>query len=354
MRKIRLLIWIAASVTLGSCNQEPCDDGYSPTPYELVIPQGLPPVETFIPEDNPMTVEGVALGRKLFYDPLLSDDNSQSCASCHKQENGFAEPQRFSIGIDGSVGNRNAMALINLAWNPNGFFWDGRAATLEDLVFQPVTNPIEMNTTWPEVEAKLNANEEYKVLFKEAYNVDEIDSVHVSKAISQFLRRLISGNSKFDRYYNQQIESLTEQELRGLILYNTEGADCFHCHGLGGLITDNRFRNNGLDTDFSSDEGYYLVTGDDADKGKFRVPTLRNIELTPPYMHDGRFFTLEEVVDQYSEHVELSATVDPLMELVGFGGAQLTPQEKEDLVAFLKTFTDEEFVTNPDFSNPNP
>ncbi|MCB9191345.1 MAG: cytochrome-c peroxidase, partial [Flavobacteriales bacterium] len=131
MRKIRLLIWIAASVTLGSCNQEPCDDGYSPTPYELVIPQGLPPVETFIPADNPMTFEGVALGRKLFYDPLLSDDNTQSCASCHKQEHGFAEPQRFSVGIDGSIGNRNAMALINLAWNPNGFFWDGRAATLE-------------------------------------------------------------------------------------------------------------------------------------------------------------------------------------------------------------------------------
>lgn len=349
--KYSLLLIILAGIS--ACNQPDEDDGYSPTPYEIQVPQGLPPVESFIPEDNPMTVEGVALGRKLFYDPLLSDDNSQSCSSCHRQEFGFAEPQQVSVGIDGSTGTRNAMALINLAWNSNGFFWDGRAATLEDLVFQPVTNPIEMNTTWPEVEAKLNADADYLQLFKEAYDIDVIDSVHVSKAISQFLRTLVSANSKFDKFYNQQVANLTDQELRGLVLYNTEAADCFHCHGLGGLITDNKFRNNGLDTDFSPDEGRYVVTGDVEDKGKFRVPTLRNIELTAPYMHDGRFFTLEEVLEQYSEHVQISETVDPLMELVGFGGAHLTTQEKADLIAFLKTFTDEEFATKPEFSDPN-
>jgi len=349
---------MAFAAVAAGCNQDDIDDinncePYVTTRYELQIPPGLPPMETFIPADNPMTVEGVALGRKLFYEPMLSDDNSQSCGSCHKQEYGFAEPQQVSVGIDGSVGTRNAMALINLGWNPNGFFWDGRAATLEDLVFQPVTNPIEMNTTWPEVEAKLNASEEYLELFAQAYGIEVIDSVHVSKAIAQFLRTLISANSKFDKYYNQQLTNLTDQEIRGLVLYNSEGADCFHCHGLGGLITDNKFRNNGLDTEFSADEGRYLVTGVEADKGKFRVPTLRNIELTAPYMHDGRFFTLEEVVDQYSEHVQLSETVDPLMELVGFGGAQLTEDEKQDLVAFLRTFTDEEFANNPDFSDPN-
>lgn len=353
MENLKLFgLGILIVVVFSSCNEDP-GDSFAPTPYELNIPQGLPPMDPFIPADNPMTVEGVALGRKLFYDPLLSDDNTQSCGSCHKQENGFAELQQFSVGIDGSIGTRNAMALINLGWNPNGFFWDGRSETLEDLVFEPVTNPIEMNTTWPEVEAKLNADETYLEMFKQAYDIDVIDSVHVSKAISQFLRTLISGNSKFDKYYNQQTAQLTDSELRGLILYDGEGADCFHCHGLGGLITDNQFRNNGMDTDFSADEGRYLVTGNEQDKGKFRVPTLRNIELTPPYMHDGRFFTLEEVLDHYSEHVTISPTIDPLMELVGNGGAQLTTQEKQDLIAFLKTFTDEEFVNNPEFSDPN-
>ena len=191
-------------------------------------------------------------------------------------------------------------------------------------------------------------------LFAQAYNIDKIDSVHTVKAISQFLRTLISGNSKFDKWYNQQAAQLTESETRGFILFNGEGADCFHCHGLGGLITDNNFRNNGLDAEFSADEGRYLVTGNPSDKGKFRAPTLRNIQMTSPYMHDGRFFTLEQVVDHYSEHIQESATLDPLMKLVGNGGAQLSQQEKQDLIAFLRTFTDEEFLSNPEFSNPNP
>ncbi len=350
----RAAVYFVVAFVFAGCNQPDEPDVYVTTPYELNIPQGLPPMDPFIPVDNPMTVEGVALGRKLFYDPLLSDDNSQSCSSCHFQEHGFAEPRRFSEGIDGSIGNRNAMALINLGWNQFGFFWDGRDATLEEQALKPVTNPIEMNTSWPEVEAKLNADTEYKLLFKQAYNVDYIDSLTVAKAIAQFERTLISGNSRFDKWYNQQIIQLNESELRGFVLYNGEGADCFHCHGLGGLITDNRFRNNGMDTDFSADEGRYLVTGDEPDKGKFRTPTLRDIEMTAPYMHDGRFFTLEEVIDHYSEHILPSATIDPLMELVGNGGAQLTAQDKQDLIAFLKTFTDEEFLTNPEHSDPNP
>lgn len=354
MNILKYGIVLIGIVVISACNQDDENPAYIPTPYELQIPKGLPPVESFIPNDNPMTVEGVALGRKLFYDPILSDDNSQSCGSCHLQEHGFSDPRQFSVGIDGSLGTRQSMALINLAWAQNGLFWDGRDATLEELIFEPIVNPIEMNTTWPEVEAKLNGNAEYVEDFKKAYNIDHIDSVHVTKAIAQFIRTLISGNSKFDKFYNQQAISLTEQELRGLTLYNSEAADCFHCHGLGGLITDNKYRNNGMDTEFSSDEGRYLVTGNDADKGKFRVPTLRNIELTAPYMHDGRFFTLEQVIDHYSDHVRLSSTIDPLMELVGTGGAQLTSQEKADLLAFLKTFTDEEFVNNPEFSDPNP
>lgn len=344
---------VFAAVVFSSCNSD-TDDTYDPTPYELQIPAGLPSMDPFIPADNQMTVEGVALGRRLFYDPILSGDDTQACVDCHKQEDAFSDMRPFSVGIDGSVGDRNAMALINLGWNQFGFFWDGRDATLEEQALKPITNPVEMNTTWPAVEAKLNSHPQYPELFKQAYDIDYIDSLHVAKAIAQFERTLISGNSRFDQWYNQQAIQLTEQELRGFVLYTTEEADCFHCHGLGGLITDNRYHNNGMDTDFSSDEGRFLVTGDEADKGKFRTPTLRNIELTAPYMHDSRFFTLEQVVEHYSEHVVQSASLDPLMELVGVGGAQLTQDEKEDLVAFLKTFTDENFVNNPAFANPNP
>ncbi|MCF8278078.1 MAG: cytochrome-c peroxidase [Flavobacteriales bacterium] len=354
MFKLKILFFCVVVLVLSACNQDDPNEPYVTTPYELVIPQGLPPMAQFIPADNAMTVEGVALGRKLFYDPLLSGDNTMACATCHPQEHGFSDPRQFSVGIDGSVGNRNAMAIINLGWNQFGFFWDGREATLEDQALKPVTNPIEMNTTWPEVEAKLNANEEYKLLFKQAYDIDNIDSLSVAKAIAQFERTLISGGSRFDQWYNQQAIQLTEQELHGFVLYNGEGADCFHCHGLGGFITDNKFHNNGMDVDFSADEGRYLVTGDDSDKGHFRTPTLRNIEMTAPYMHDGRFFTLEQVVDHYSEHILQSATIDPLMELVANGGAQLTVQDKQDLIAFLKTFTDQGFIQNPDFSDSNP
>lgn len=351
--KVKILLVPILFWGISACNTDPEEVTYDPTPYQLEIPEGLPPMDPFIPEDNPMTVEGVELGRKLFYEPLLSGDGTQSCATCHPQESGFADPNRFSIGIDGSVGNRNAMALINLGWNQFGFFWDGRAETLEEQALEPINNPLEMKSSWPEVEARLNNHPEYPELFKQAFDVDHIDSTTVTKAIAQFERTLISGNSRFDRWYNRQEIQLTDQELRGFTLYTTEAADCFHCHGLGGLITDNQFHNNGLDVDFSADEGRYLVTGDPADKGKFRTPTLRNIELTAPYMHDGRFFTLEEVVDHYSEHVTASETLDPLMELVGDGGAQLSQQEKEDLIAFLKTFTDPSFVQNAAFSDPN-
>ncbi|MCF8461586.1 MAG: cytochrome-c peroxidase [Flavobacteriales bacterium] len=341
---------------VSGCNQPDDNDPYITTAYVLQIPQGLPPMDAFIPLNNPMTVEGVALGRKLFYDPILSGDNTQACADCHKQETGFGDPRRFSEGIDGSFGNRQAMTIINMGWNQFGFFWDGRETTLEDQALKPVTNPIEMNATWPEVEVKLNANADYKLLFKQAYDVDYIDSLTVAKAIAQFERTLISGNSRFDKWYNQQSSQLSESELRGFVLFQSnDGADCFHCHNLGGLITTNRFENNGLDLDFTADLGHFLVTGDLADKGRFRIPTLRNIELTAPYMHDGRFQTLEQVVDHYSEGLQWSENINASsLQFAHDGGVQLTPDEKQDLIAFLKTFTDQEFIANPSFSNPNP
>jgi cytochrome c peroxidase len=351
MNKLLFIVLFALVVMAQvGCEPEPTEPDYIPTPYTLDIPQGLPPM--IIPASNPMTVEGIALGRKLFYEKLLSGDNTMSCGTCHLQENGFSEPLQVSQGITGALGTRNAMPLINLGWNQLGFFWDGRAATLEDQALQPITNTIEMNATWPDVEAKLNAHDTYPRLFKEAYGVDRIDSLTVAKAIAQFVRTLISGNSRFDAWYNRQETPLNAQELRGFTLYTTEAADCFHCHGLGGLITDNKYHNNGLDTIYT-DMGRFDVTGNPMDRATFRTPTLRNIEMTAPYMHDGRFFTLEEVVEHYSEHVKMSPTISPLMELVGESGAHLTQEEKEDLLAFLRTLTDQEFLANPNFSDPN-
>lgn len=345
------ILTVVALATLSSGCKEDCPE-FVTTPYVVDVPQGLP--EMVIPEDNPMTVEGVTLGRKLFYDPILSKNEEQSCSSCHQQEFAFATQDQFQQGVDGQFGDRNSMALINLAWGRD-FFWDGRANSLEEQALQPVTNPIEMATTWPEVLSKLNAHAEYPQLFKSAFNVDVIDSLDVAKAIAQFERTLVSGSSRFDAIYNRQQGSFTDAEGRGLVLFNSEEADCFHCHGLGGLITDNEFRNNGLD-EVLTDMGRYNVTGVNSDRGKFKIPTLRNIAVTAPYMHDGRFFSLRDVIDHYSDHVQAnSPNLDPLMELVanGANGAELSEADKDDLEAFLNTFTDQEFLTNPDFADPN-
>lgn len=346
--KVSFLLIIGLTITAAGCKED-CPE-FVTTPYVVDVPQGLP--EMVIPEDNPMTVEGVTLGRKLFYDPILSKNEEQSCSSCHQQEFAFATQDQFEQGVDGQFGDRNAMPLINLAWSRE-LFWDGRAASLEEQAFGPVVNPIEMNTTWPEVLSKLNAHSTYPELFKSAFNVDVIDSTDVVKAIAQFERTLVSGRSKFDEVYNRQEASFTDAEGRGLALYNSEEADCFHCHGLGGLITDNDYHNNGMDETFT-DLGRFNVTGNESDKGKFKTPTLRNIAVTAPYMHDGRFFSIRDVLDHYSDHVNAnSPNIDPLMELVGFGGADLTEAEKDDLEAFLNTFTDQEFLTDPEFADPN-
>jgi cytochrome c peroxidase len=376
MRRCLILIILVAAAGTYSCDEavEGCtdpaainfdpmaeqDDGScvyetGPTPYELDIPrtfaQLLPP--PLIPPRNPMTVEGVALGRKLFFDPILSADGSQACASCHIPASGFTENNQFSVGIDGIFGNRNSMALFNVAWNfIDTYFWDGRARGLEGQAFGPVVNPIEMHNTWPNAAASLQADEEYPALFEAAFGTSIIDSTLVTRAIAQFERTLISGNSKFDKYLREEI-NLSPAEFRGLELFMTEAGDCFHCHGNPGnpLWTDNDFHNNGLDL-MPADPGLAAVTGNPADHGKFKTPSLRNLVYTAPYMHDGRFATLDEVLDHYSTGVKVSPTTDPLMQFAFQGGVQLAPEEKADLKAFLLTLTDEEFITNPDFQAP--
>ena len=317
----------------GSCNY------FSTSPYEIIIPDGFPNMP--IPENNPMTVEGITLGEKLFNDPILSANNNQACISCHQKAFSFSDPNQFSTGVDNIQGTRNASALINLGWN-NNFNWDGSILSLEEQAFEPVTNPIEMHNTWSNVENKLNSHEEYPMLFKDAFNIDYIDSTHVVMAIAQFERTLISVNSKFDKYLRGEVQ-LTPSEFSGYAIFNSEKGDCFHCHGTQ-MFMDNSFHNNGLDNEPFIDLGLGKFTGNPSDNGKFKTPTLRNIEFSSPYMHDGRFSTLEEVIEHYNSGGNYSSTVDPLMKKLGIG-LQLTNQEKQDLIAFLKTLSDSNFIS---------
>tara|TARA_R110001632_G_scaffold47202_6_gene119616 strand:- start:15721 stop:16746 length:1026 start_codon:yes stop_codon:yes gene_type:complete len=340
-----------------SCSNSNADaeQEYTPVAFTLEIPQLFQQklINPLIPTNNPLTEEGVALGKKLFFDKKLSGNNTQSCASCHDPQNSFTDHTRFSDGIDGAFGTRNSMPLFNLAWNfGERFAWDGKELGLERQALEPVKNPIEMHSDWTDVAAKLQQDSEYPTLFLQAFGTSSIDSIFITKAIAQFERILISGNSKFDQHLNGNA-TLTLQELNGFNVFMDETkGDCFHCHGSDNnpLWTDNDFHNNGLDIVFT-DLGLGDVTGDPNDNGKFRSPSLRNLAFTAPYMHDGRFESLEEVINFYSEGLQISSTIDPLMKKVNQGGVQLTAQDKADLKAFLLSLTDNGFVNNPNFQN---
>ena len=337
-----------------NCSNETVD-GYEPTPLALEIPQLFSEniIAPVIPNNNPQTVEGVALGKKLFFDTILSADGTQSCFSCHSPENAFTDNTATSDGVDGNFGTRNSMPLFNLAWNYNErFTWDGKELSLERQALEPVQNPIELHSNWEDVVDRLQSHSDYPELFRLAFKTNTITKELTTKAIAQFERTLISANSKFDTYTLGET-TLTVQELNGLDLFLREDkGDCFHCHGNPNnpLWTDNAFHNNGLDATFT-DLGLGAITGDPNDNGKFRSPSLRNLAFTAPYMHDGRFATLDEVINHYSEGLQNSPTIDPLMKKVDEGGVQLTTQEKADLKAFLLTLTDTSFTTNPNFQN---
>ncbi len=296
------------------------------TAYELIIPVGFP--EMAIPDDNPLTVEGIALGKKLYYDNILDKNQARACASCHLQE------QSFSSKPD-------VLPHVNLGWTHN-WLWKGDVqGNLEVIMAFEVQEFFETNLD------NLNADSEYPSLFKTAFGVDKITYTEVEKALAQFLRTLNSGNSKFDKVLRKEAE-FTNKENLGFELFFTERGDCFHCHATA-FFSDNHMHNNALEA--NPEPGYYEVTGNPLDYGKFKSPTLRNIEYTAPYMHNGHHTTLEDVVDFYSEGLQYSPTVDPLMKQLSTGGLQLTTEEKIALVAFLKTLSDEEFIQNPDFSN---
>lgn len=337
----------------------------------LAMPDGVEPYQLqypayfggrfSIPEDNPLTKEGVHLGRMLFYETKLSGNNKLSCASCHQQQLAFTDGRAFSVGIDGSFTKRSSMSLANLLWVRN-FFWDGRVNSLEAQAIVPLTDPHEMGVSLNESAAKLSKTAIYPGLFKKAFGSSGISEDKIVKAIAQFERTLISFHSNFDRYLNGEYIP-SEQELRGMKLFmtgpspqdNIRGANCGHCHGTPKMFKE-LFHNNGLDT-LARDVGRMGFTGQEIDRGRFRVPTLRNIELTSPYMHDGRFGTLQEVLDHYSDHIQPSETLSSFIaeatNEVGGKSLQLTQYEKQDIIAFLRMLTDSIFINNPAFSNPH-
>lgn len=327
------------------------------TSYILDV-QGLPVPP--IPNDNKLTVQTVKLGRMLFYDKQLSKDGSQSCASCHQQKDGFSDIRKFSIGVENLPGKRQAMALFNLAWHKNGFFWDGRAPSLRDQSLRPIQDPLEMNETLENVVKKVSASSTYKDQFIRAFGSDSVSTYRISLAMEQFMITLVSVNSKFDRF-QRGLATLTAEEENGRKIFFTEfdpsgkvkGGECFHCHG-GFNFTNDKYINNGLDPESNfTDMGRFTITNNPRDRATFKVPSLRNIAVTAPYMHDGRIATLEEVVQHYNMGVKNSVSVDPLLQYnLQPGGLKLSPKDQADLVAFLKTLTDDTYLNNSAYSAP--
>ena len=313
------------------------------TPYRFTM-SGTFPVPD-LPRDNPLIGERVALGKALFQERALSRDGTISCASCHHSDAAFSDPQRISTGIDGRSGTRNAMPLFNLAWK-SSFFWDGRAPSLRTQALMPIADHAEMDESLDRVCDKLAAISNYPALFAAAFGTPGIDAAKIGLALEQFMLTLTSYDAKFDRALRGKAD-FSDDEKRGFELFMTEydprtgqlGADCFHCHG-GPLFSDHQFHNNGLAAD-DSDSGRQRVTGLEADRGKFSTPSLRNLARTAPYMHDGRFATLEETVAHYSSGIHRSATLDPNLAKHPEGGLQLSPEDQRALVAFLKTLTEE-------------
>jgi cytochrome c peroxidase len=311
---------------------------------------------------NPLTVEGIRLGRMLFYEKKLSGNNTMSCGSCHKQKFSFADSSAFSIGIDGINGTRNTMAIVNLAWQEK-FFWDGRANSMEEQSLGPIQNPVEMHQTLAATIQKLQNTPTYPPLFKAAFGTEIIDATLVSRAIAQFERTIVSRKSRYDQFRSGDLNALTPQEQNGYALFTTHptpasniyGANCSDCHG-GDLQMNNTFQNNGIDSVFT-DLGLFEITHHAPDSAKFKVPTLRNIALTAPYMHDGRFNNLQEVLLQYNAHVSRKAPLfSPIMGASNTqGGFQLdlTQQQVDDVIAFLNTLTDTEFISDTTFSDPH-
>lgn len=345
---IKLLIACSAAfllLNLMSCAGEVMEPLEKDSSYQLSFPSYFPEM-TFDTSGNPVTVNGVELGRKLFYEGKLSRNNTISCGFCHIQENAFTHHGHpLSHGVDDRIGIRNAPPIQNMAFLKR-YMWDGVIHNLNEQPVIPITNEDEMDSSMPDVTAKLNADPEYRKLFKAAYGDENITGERVLKALSQFMVTLVSADSKYDRM-KQGKESFSAEEKQGVHLFQQK---CVSCHS-GELFTDESFRNTGMYYNAQlKDAGRYRVTLDPSDRMKFRVPSLRNVEYTAPYMHDGRFYSLEAVLNFYSDSVEDHPNLDPELKKNGHTGIAMTVQEKQWIISFLKTLSDKKFITNPAFA----
>jgi cytochrome c peroxidase len=326
----------------------------------------VPPIvnQDNTPSNNVTTDPGATLGRVLFYDKRLSTNQTIACASCHQQQHGFSDPRPFSTGFNGGLTGRNSMGLTQARYYPRGhFFWDERANTLEDQVLQPIQNAVEMGMTLPALVTRLGAEPYYTNLFAQNFGTPEVTSDRISRALAQFVRSIISTRSKYDRGLPVGFTNFTAQEILGrqIFLGQTGNATCAACHGTDNFVPNNIF-NNGLEFPYV-DLGVGGITGQPQDQGVFKVPSLRNIELTAPYMHDGRFATLDQVVEFYNSGVVDNPNLPPPLRLPPPPGAppgmpgpvrrlNLSGDQKAALVAFLKTLTDTNVTTDVKFSDP--
>lgn len=349
LRKATVVFALAAILPIvfiaDSCRRDPeIIPELTKEDVKFYVPQGFPqPVYTF--SGNEVTVDGFKLGRRLFYDGILSRDGSVSCGFCHQQTVAFANSNhQFSHGIDGQFGTRNAPPIFNLAWNQT-FMWDGGINHLESQPLGPISNPVEMDESIANVIAKLNADASYRSDFAAAFGDDSVTTQRMTRALAQFMGIMISADSHYDRYMKGE-ESFSPAEEHGLALFR---ANCVSCH-TEPLFTDRSYHNNGLAVDPTlNDVGRMHITNLPADSLKFKTPSLRNVALTGPYMHDGRFTTLTECLDHYSSGIVSSSTLDPAL----VSGIPLTAQEKADIITFLGTLTDFTFRSDTRFSEPN-
>lgn len=340
-----ILLFFTAFVLISCTGDEVIEPLPKDEAYRLDKPSGFPEM-TFDNTGNPITVNGVALGKKLFYEGKLSRNNTISCGFCHIQEYAFTHHgHNISHGIDDRLGMRNAPPIQNMAFLKN-YTWDGVSHNLDERSLVPITTDFEMDSSLPEAVAKLNADANYKKMFKAAFGDENITGEKILKAISQFMATMISADSKYDRMKKGNAV-FTADENKGMALFQNK---CAACHS-GDLFTDESYRNTGMyyNSQFN-DRGRYRVTLDWNDNMKFRVPSLRNVEYTAPYMHDGRFYRLDAVMNFYSENVENQPNLDPLLKQNGHLGIPMTSLEKQNIITFLKTLSDKNFITNPKFA----
>lgn len=369
MKKLKIYIPLAILILVFSCNSDKIDLSdpnnislknlpHNPTNFELSKPEFFDPMP--IPSGNPLTEEGIELGRFLFYDTILSEDGVTTCATCHQPENNFADQNAFSTGGNGQLNARSTMTLANVGYVKTGYFWDGRAVTLEAASIEELTRSAAINGNPDNFLNKIRSDENYRRRFRAAFPIEntiEINEDLIAKALAQFQRTIVTANSRLDRAQSSNSNgfTLTDLEVDGYFLFFREQnftlhPGCSHCHGPTYFDGDTYY-NNGLDgvmdlNDFL-DLGRGEVTGTYLDNGKFRAPTLRNIEKTAPYMHDGRFETLEEVLAHYESGGHGAENLDP--EITGF---PLTDYERASLLAFLKSLTDDDFLDNSNLKSP--